>query len=178
MSCRHFLDQPSVPPSFAGGGWWPRGQRGGLHLRGGADAEEQAERAQDGSQPLHHRICHLWGVLLGFHSPFRDCGTVFSLNSHRLFKLAYECFRCFFYHISSDAQIQTCNIFLSNYKNKFGLVNIPFDANTNVYSVCPQVPKEVRTEYKNLPQWSTCLQVTCFPSLIINFLMSSLFILE
>lgn len=57
--CRHFLDQPSVPPPSAGGGRRPRGQRSGLHLRGGSDAEEQAERAQDGSQPVHHRIRHL-----------------------------------------------------------------------------------------------------------------------
>lgn len=61
MSCRHLLDQPSVPPPSAGGGRRPRGQRGGLHLRGGSDAEEPAERAQDGSQPLHHRIRHLRG---------------------------------------------------------------------------------------------------------------------
>lgn len=63
MLCRHFLDKPSVPPASAGGGRRPRGKRRGLHLRGGSDAEEQAEGAQDGSQPLHHRIRHLRGVL-------------------------------------------------------------------------------------------------------------------
>ena len=63
LFCRHVLDEPPVPPAAAGGGRRPRGQRGGLHLRGGADAEEPAEREEDGSQPVHHRVRHLRGDL-------------------------------------------------------------------------------------------------------------------